>query len=268
MASDALKLMDLLPAARLFDEEAADALASACAAHGARVKVTGPGTAGGFDVSLGAVGATSGWLVMVHKDDVARLVSALADEVEPDEDDPVREASRAWCEALLAGPLDGNLLAMAMAKRRLRQMPADAPDAVVRSIDDDPYWDADCRMAAGLGSVGAVLALRGVLVLVGGVLPTHDPAADVGSAGSELVAMAADPVDPSDGITLPRLFFSLLAVPLLFVVLVSRRQLTPVSSRWRYPRTWRVVAGGSLLLLVVAALGIIVSGLIHGVLTP
>ena len=257
------QLSDMIPAARFYSREEADAMAALAAEAGIAALVVNPGRATAtFDMSLGAVGSAEGFTVFVNPADVEKLRAALERNLVIDPQDPLCTLSAAELRELLEAPLHANLTEQIIAAKVLTSRTGSGPDSLPLEKSTagfvlDPHRDSDARLGRWLGGVAVCFT---ALYLFFVVLPAPEFVEylmEEGLHGTWKRGSSAN----SHGYIDRDLFSGGVRVPLLCLLpfaasgalVFSRRKRADGTVRPMFTKAWRSVGW---ITLVVAAAGL------------
>jgi hypothetical protein len=155
----ALQLSAMIPAARFYSREEAEAMTALAAEFGIVAPVVNAGRAmATFDMSLGAVGSADGFTVFVNPKEVEKLRTALESRIEIDPQDPLCALSIAELKDLVAAPLNANITEQIIAAKLLASRggvdsgpSSSAP--VNTGFSLDPHQTTDARIGRWLGGI-------------------------------------------------------------------------------------------------------------------
>ena len=163
----ALRMSELVVAARFYSREEAQAFYELAHESGARVHLLEPELVGrGFDITLGAAERVVASSVMIHPDDWESLETALEPQLEIDPHDPVAASPTAELRALLAGPRDANLPERVIARKVIAALPPASQAETPAAHVEDIHRDGDEKVGVWLTSLAMLATLCFVTVML------------------------------------------------------------------------------------------------------
>ncbi|HWB04954.1 MAG TPA: hypothetical protein VG796_18135 [Verrucomicrobiales bacterium] len=256
-------LWEMVPTARFYSREEADALSALALEAGITAPVVDASRAmATFDMSLGAVGSAEGFTVFVNPGDLKRLQSKLEETLEIDPQDPLCTLTDSELEEVVHAPLNANLTERVIARKLLAARKAGAQDAPAlpastTAFNPDPHRKQDVRMARWLGGVAIIFTAVYLFFI----------AADPGYR-EQVMRESIQGTWKQDSSAKDRrgyvhhdAFAGGVRVPLLFLLpfaaggalILSRRKLADDTVRPMFPGPWRVL-GWVILIVAVAGL--------------
>ena len=261
------KLSGMIPVVRLYSIEEAEEFSRMAADLGIlAVVVDLTKGSGPFDGSLGGFSASEGYSVYAAPEHVPALTRALEETLTVDPDDPLCALSNEELRSILTRPLRSNLTEWALA-RKLLLMRGDAEDRE-RTPEEKANWAqdthvaADLRLARWLGSILILSFLSGVGLaafgMAGGISSETRQLFQLSNQGGPEIQSATASDRFSDAVKLLMLPV-VLTVSSTLVLIVAWRTLQNGQWRWMFPRVWRLVAWG---ILVMSVAGILAGTLV------
>lgn len=243
MASDTPAPLALVPVARFQEAAEAEAFSAMAAECGVGTRLMDARrSTPAFDGTLGGTLHPMGFTVYVRPEELVRLRHHLESAMELDPMDPLHTAERAELLAMAESPTNGNLCEQIIARKIIAARPPEARPVAPETPETDSHFAADRRRARWLGAIGLGFTAIYLTILLNGILPTVNPAAEYASSSfSEGLRQTVwHDHDPVAGMIRP---FLLTLVPMGAgaALLLSRRPLRNGTSRPQFPLLWRII---------------------------
>ena len=256
--ANGIPLSAMVPAARFYSREEAEAMTALAAEAGITAPVVDAArSTATFDMSLGAVGSADGFTVFVDPADLDLLRATLEKNVEIDPMDPLCSLSTAELHELAGAPLNANLTEKVIAARLLSArtdgtLPPPLPSTKsTAGFRLDPHADDDARLGRWLGTLtvfSLVAYLWFTILATPWVREWINKEGLQGSwkRGAEQGSVFLHRDTFAGGIRVP--LFGILPSAASFALVCSRRKLGDNSVRPMFARHWRIAGFSSFVL--------------------